>query len=349
VTRPRLGFVGTGWIGRHRMEAMLATGRVEACAVCEPDPAMAAEALKLAPDALLLPSLEALLETRPDGVVIATPSALHAAQSIAALNAGAAVFCQKPLGRTLAEVDAVLAAAARADRMLGVDMSYRHTEGMRAIRELVRSGVLGRIHAANLVFHNAYGPDKPWFYDLRLAGGGCLMDLGVHLVDLALWTLDFPAVAQAAAHLQAGGERAAADQVEDHAAALLTLDTGATVQLACSWRLHAGREAVIAAEFYGSKGGAAFRNVQGSFYDFTAESFAGTSRTGLTAPPDPWGGRAAARWAVALAEGARYRDSTGGLRETAAALDRIYAEARGRAGAGIEGPPPLPHPISAPG
>src|SRR5215218_9099775 len=105
------------------------------------------------------------LDLAPDGIVIATPSALHAAQSIQALKAGAAVFCQKPLGRNAAEVEAVLAAATSADRLLGVDLSYRFTEGMRKIREQVRSGALGDIYAVNLIFHNAYGPDKAWFYD----------------------------------------------------------------------------------------------------------------------------------------------------------------------------------------
>jgi predicted dehydrogenase len=332
MSRPRLGFVGTGWIGRHRMEAMLATNLVEAAAICEPNPEMAAEALKLAPEAALLPSLEAVLDTRPDGIVIATPSALHAAQSIAALERGVAVFCQKPLGRSAAEVAAVLAAARRADRLLGVDMSYRFAEAMQAVRALVRSGGLGPIHAVNLLFHNAYGPDKPWFYDPALSGGGCLMDLGIHLVDLALWTLDFPEVAQVAAHLRSEGGPVWDGRVEDYAAATLTLETGAVVQLACSWRLHAGMDAVIAAEFYGGEGGAAFRNVDGSFYDFTAERFTGTARERLAAPPDSWGGRAAAAWAVSLAGGGRYARSTRGLLEAASALDRLYQAGRGYPG-----------------
>ena len=70
-------------------------------------------------------------------MVIATPSAAHADQSIAALNAGKAVFCQKPLGRTGPEVAEVVAAARRADRLLGVDLSYRHTAAMAAIRPLL--------------------------------------------------------------------------------------------------------------------------------------------------------------------------------------------------------------------
>src|SRR5690606_1803132 len=120
---------------------------------------------KLAPGAALVSSLDEMLAAGVDGVVIATPSAMHAEQSIKALEAGAAVFCQKPLGRTTAEVASVVETARRADRLLGVDLSYRFTEGMREIRKLVQSEELGRLYAVDLVFHNAYGPDKDWFYD----------------------------------------------------------------------------------------------------------------------------------------------------------------------------------------
>jgi predicted dehydrogenase len=336
MTRPkaRLGFIGTGWIGLDRMRAMLATGRVEAVAICEPSPEMAAEALKLAPEATLVPSLDGMLALAPDGVAIATPSALHAAQCLRALEAGAAVFCQKPLGRDAGEVERVLAAARSADRLLGVDLSYRHTEGMRAIRELVSDGALGRVYAANLVFHNAYGPDKAWFYDLELSGGGCVIDLGIHLVDLALWTLDFPRVTGVSSRLYAKGRPLEAGGIEDFATASLDLEGGTTVQLACSWNLPAGCDAVIGAEFYGTEGGAAFRNVDGSFYDFTAERLIGTRREPLAHPPDAWGGRAAAHWAEAVASGTRFSGSVTGLSEGASAIDRIYA-ASGRGGAAV--------------
>src|SRR5947209_18230896 len=138
-----LGFLGTGWIGRNRMEAMLATGEAKAVAICDPDSEMGRQAQELAPDAQRVASLEELLECEPEGVVIATPSALHAEQCSRAFEAGAAVFCQKPLGRNAAEVQAVLEAARRADRLLGVDLSYRQTAAMQAIRQLIRSGELG--------------------------------------------------------------------------------------------------------------------------------------------------------------------------------------------------------------
>ena len=251
---------------------------------------------------------------------------MHCEQSIRALEHGAAVFCQKPLGRTAAEAEAVVEAARAADRLLAVDLSYRFTEAIQRIRELVLAGELGRVYAVDLVFHNAYGPDKPWFYDPALAGGGCVMDLGVHLVDLALWILGGAKVSGVSAHLFAGGEHLTKppDRVEDYAVATLELDTDVVARIACSWRLQAGCDAVISAAFYGTTGGAALRNVHGSFYDFVAERFRGTERETLATPPDAWGGRAAADWARRLAAGERFSSDAEELIEVARVLDRIY-------------------------
>ena len=331
MTRPvRLGFLGLGWIGRHRMAAMLDSGQVCAAGFLEPSDEQAAAAHGLAPGSQRVDTMDTLLDLQLDGLVIATPSALHAEQARRALDRGVAVFCQKPLGRDEAETAGVVAAAERADRLLGVDLSYRHIAGMRQVRDLVATGALGRIYAVDLVFHNAYGPDKPWFYDPHQSGGGCVVDLGVHLVDLALWTLGFPDVDAVSAQLFAGGHRLAdrPGQVEDHAVATLELATGTGVQLACSWRLHAGRDAIISAAFHGTGGGAALRNVDGSFYDFTAERYAGTATHIMAAPPDAWGGRAAVEWATRLAAGAGFDAAAWRYVEVARVLDRIYGRAR---------------------
>jgi predicted dehydrogenase len=324
---PRIGFLGTGWIGRHRMAGIVATGAIEAAAIADPSPAMLDEAAALAPDARIVGDLDAMLAMDLDGIVIATPSALHADQAIRALDAGAAVFCQKPLGRDAAEAARVVEAARRADRLLSVDFSYRFTSAMQAIAPLVRDGALGRVFAIDLVFHNAYGPDKPWFYDRAQSGGGSVMDLGVHLVDLALWVLGFPPLDGAvAAQLLSGSQPLSrgSGEVEDYAAASFTV-SGVAVRLACSWRLQAGREAVIEASFYGTEGGAALRNVAGSFFDFTAERFHGTRTEPLAGPPDDWGARAAADWARRLAAGERFDPAADQLVAVSRVLDAIYA------------------------
>jgi predicted dehydrogenase len=323
----RLGFLGTGWIGRHRMQAMIDTGLVEAVGYADPSDDMAAEAAQLAPEAKRLAGLHDLLAQELDGVVIATPSALHAEQSIQALEAGVAVFCQKPLGRSAAEVGAVVEAARRADRLLGLDLSYRHTEAMRRIRALISGGELGRIGAVDLVFHNAYGPGKSWFFDPAQSGGGCVIDLGVHLVDLALWALDFQEVADVDARLLANGRPLGSGECEDYAVAMLTLAGGAVVTLACSWNLPAGRDAMISARFYGEGQGAALRNIDGSFFNFIGERYRGTASETLASPPDDWGGRAAADWAARLAAGERFDAKAAQFIRVAAVLDRIYGRA----------------------
>lgn len=324
--KPRVGFLGVGWIGRSRMEAIIETGAVDVVGIAEPSSEMAAGAASLAPGAACVATLPELLDLELDGLVIATPSALHAEQAIAALRRGVAVFCQKPLGRTQREVQDVLDAAREADRLLAVDFSYRFTRGVQAIRELVQTGQLGDVFAVDLTFHNAYGPDKPWFYDFAQSGGGCLMDLGVHLVDLALWTFDFPEVNDVAGRLFSAGKplQPSAHGVEDYAEASIELATGASVRLVCSWRISAGQDAVISANFYGTEGGAALRNVDGSFYDFVAERYRGTSREVLAEGPDPWGGRAAADWARRLASGARFDPAIDNVAKVAEILDRLY-------------------------
>src|SRR5204863_634882 len=143
-------------------------------------------------------------------------------------------------GRSAAEVQAIVAAARTADRLLGVDLSYRHVEGLLKIRELLRTQTLGEVFAVDLVFHNAYGPQKPWFYDRSLSGGGCVIDLGIHLVDLALWTLASPPITHVSSTLFAKGRPLTDGEVEDYAIATLRLNCDVAVRIACSWNLPAG-------------------------------------------------------------------------------------------------------------
>jgi predicted dehydrogenase len=320
----QLGFLGVGWIGRHRLAALVESGAAEVAAIADPVAEQVRAAAELAPRAALFDSAEALFAAPLDGVVIATPSALHADHAVAALARGLAVFCQKPLGRTAEETRRVVDAARTADRLLGVDLSYRHLAAAVRLRDVIRSGELGEIFAADLVFHNAYGPDKAWYYDPRLAGGGCVVDLGIHLVDLALWMLDGHRVVGTTSRLFSKGVPLdGREGVEDYAIAQLDLDSGAAVRLACSWNLPAGRDAVIEASFFGTRGGAALRNVNGSFYDFTAERFHGTRAERLAEPPDAWGGRALVEWARRLARNGRF-DADRSV-DVASVHDAMYA------------------------
>jgi predicted dehydrogenase len=324
----RLGFAGVGWIGVNRMKAALQLDYVEAAALFDPSRESIAAAQELSPGAALATTFEELLEQDIDAVVIATPSALHASQSIAALERGLAVFCQKPLARTQRETDEVIAAARAADRLLATDLSYRHIRGVDRMRDLIRGGELGTVYAADLTFHNAYGPDKPWFFDYAQSGGGCLIDLGTHLIDLSSHLLGPKAVPHVESQLFRKGRRLEfpVREVEDFALVNWNHADGASVRIACSWNLSAGREAVIEAVFYGAEGAVTLKNENGSFFDFTVERYSGTHRE-LLAEPDrgwSWGGGAIREFVIRLSRNNRYNDECESLSGVANILDRSY-------------------------
>ncbi|MFL5832871.1 MAG: Gfo/Idh/MocA family protein [Solirubrobacterales bacterium] len=324
ATLPRLGFLGVGWIGRNRMEALVRDGLAQVAAVADPQPEALEAVAELVPRVERADSIEALLEHELDGIVIATPSALHAEQATAALERGAAVFCQKPLARDAEETRRVLAAARRNDRLLGVDLSYRHVEALRAAQAAVRDGEIGRLHSLDLVFHNAYGPDKPWFTQPQLSGGGCVIDLGTHLVDLALWLTGAGEYeVETARTLALHGH-----EVEDNATAELSLgEEEVRARLACSWFQSAGGECAFECTAWGTEGAVSVRNVGGSFYDFRAELRRGTSAEPLVEPPDAWGGRAIGSWATRLASDRGYDPAADELQLLARVIDDVYAEA----------------------
>lgn len=326
--KPNIGFVGVGWIGLNRMNAMLKEDLITVGAIADASEDSLLKAQQAVPDATLYLTLKEILENKPDGIVIATPSALHASQAITALENGVAVFVQKPLARTAEETAMVVDAAEKSGKLLGVDFSYRFTEGMQKINQLIKSGAFGKIFAINLVFHNAYGPDKDWFYKPELSGGGCVIDLGSHLIDLALWILDFPEVANVTSSLFSGGKPISLpeEETEDFAMANIETKTGTSIQLACSWNLQAGQEAVIEATFYGTEGGATFRNNDGSFFHFEAYKFhLKTKKELLTSKtPDEWGGRAAIDWSRRLAKGEGFNKDAYQFVKVAEVIDRIY-------------------------
>src|SRR5690242_3250255 len=287
VRRPRLGFVGLGWIGCNRLRSVVEAGVAEIAAIHDVRAGAIEEAQKLLGGAAEFSDFEELLNHDLDGVVIATPNCFHAEQSIVALERGIAVFCQKPLGRNTSETRQIVGAAREADRLLGVDLSYRAIPAMQAISDLVESGELGSVFAVDAKFHNGYGPDKAWFRDYSLSGGGCVLDLGSHLIDLALRPLGFPRVRQVQSSLFVNGELKGAEEVED--------DGGVVINLSCCWNMHIGRNADIEVAFYGTRGGAKLRNVGGSFYDFVGERFSGT-KTEIMSSSKDWGGLATIEW-----------------------------------------------------
>lgn len=294
--RLRLGFIGLGWIGRRRLDAIAERSDVSVAVLSDADAPRLDAAAAIYPDARTQVDFDAVLECDVDGVVIATPNANHSAQAIACLSRGIPVFCQKPLAIDAAETARVLEAAAAAERLLAVDYSYRHVRGMPELRRRIGAGELGEISAIDLVFHNAYGPNKAWCFDRNRSGGGCLLDLGIHLVDLASWLQGSPGMEVASSRLFSRGRRAAPGDIEDLAFVEIRQDNGALVRVACSWNAQIGCDAQISAQIHAMRGGALWRNLNGSFVNFQVDLFRGNTREELGISLDDWGPGALSAW-----------------------------------------------------
>jgi predicted dehydrogenase len=234
-------------------------------------------------------------------VVIATPSALHAQQALAALDRGVAVFCQKPLARTAAENAAIIDAARKADRCSAAICPIATPKAMRRIRNAVVEGELGQSTRPTWCSTTPTGRTSRGRAIPRWPAAAAP---STSASTWSTWRCGRWASRKSrgvSSRLYAQGQPLAGrqHQVEDYAVAQIDLANGAVVRMACSWNLPFGRDAAIEAHFHGTKGGAAMTNVNGSFYDFAAARFHGTQRFPLAEPPDAWGGRAVVDWARA--------------------------------------------------
>lgn len=203
TTPLRAGIIGFGLAGRVFHAPFLATNPAFAItAIATSNADRAAEAAAAHPDAQIL-STDALLALAADGhldlVVLASPPHTHREQAIAALEAGAAVVIDKPFVPSVADAEAIIAAAEAAQRPLTVFQNRRWDGDFRTVTKLVESGALGSVHRFESTFERFGAPKRDqWQGQISPAqGGGILFDLGSHLIDQAL-TLFGPATLEVA-------------------------------------------------------------------------------------------------------------------------------------------------------
>jgi predicted dehydrogenase len=195
LVTPRVAIVGCGLIGQKRAQA-LAGAQLTVCADVRRD---RAEALaRSVPGAQAIDDWrEAVSRPDVDIVIVATVNDALAPVSTAALGAGKHVLVEKPAARSVAELDAVAAAAARAGRHVRVGFNHRYHPALQKARELFEQDELGEMMFVRGRYGHGGRPgyDREWRADPAIAGGGELIDQGVHLIDLARWFLgDFPHV-----------------------------------------------------------------------------------------------------------------------------------------------------------
>jgi predicted dehydrogenase len=176
---------------------------------------------------------EALARDREvDAVVVGTPNALHAPQSIAALLAGRHVLVEKPMATSVAEGDEMIAAARASGAWLMVAHCWRFHPAVRAMRARIDAGELGEIvKTRGYGVHAGSGPDG-WFLDPALAGGGALPDMGVHAIDTARFLLGDPDPVRVCA---AVGTRYGDYAVDDDGILLITWSQGTNSIVESGW------------------------------------------------------------------------------------------------------------------
>jgi predicted dehydrogenase len=182
---------------------------------------------------------EILDDSSVDGVVICTPSNLHRQHAQEALAAGKYVLCEKPLALDPHGIESLLAQDGADGRLL-VAMNQRFRPDAAALRSFVSGGELGDVHYLKAGWLNRRthrGPRRTW-RERRSAGGGAFMDLGVQMLDLALWLLDHPTPVSVSAYMH----REQGAEVEDSAAMMLRLEGNRVVNLEVAWNLRAERD-----------------------------------------------------------------------------------------------------------
>ncbi len=248
----RLGFVGTGYISKVHARAARKLPDVALVAVVNHRrPSMEAFA-----HAFDIPRrydhLEDLLADQVvDALVISTPNYLHAPQTIAALRSGVHVMVEKPMAMNAQEAKAMIEAAASSRALLMVAHCWRFDEEVRWLRTQVESGRLGHIvRTTGYGVHVHWGPSG-WFTDKRLAGGGALIDMGIHALDTARYLLGDPQPVSVYARV---GTYYGDYDVDDTGILVVQWDNGTVSYIESGWwQPHAdGPEA--ATRLYGTRG-----------------------------------------------------------------------------------------------
>jgi predicted dehydrogenase len=221
-----------------------------------------------------------LQQVELDAVSIATPNHMHAPAAIAALEAGCHVLCEKPLATSVAEGEAMVQAAIDHERVLQVAFNHRRRGDVEALKQHIDAGGLGRIYQAKASWMRRQGiPGMGgWFTSKAKAGGGPLIDLGVHILDMALYLMGEPEVeavsAQTYAELGPRGKGSRGDrveggayEVEDLATAFIRFQDGITLLLEASWAVYGKHGDDFGVTLYGTDGGADIEIVRYSWQD----------------------------------------------------------------------------------
>ncbi len=280
MEKMRVGVIGLG-IGRHHIRGYREHPRAEVVAIADTDESRLAEiADEYGVPGSYRNAEEMLSRENLDVVSIATPNIYHKPIALMAFEAGAHVLCEKPPAMNAAEAEEMVAAAEDAGRRLMINFSFRFREESQALKREVDAGTLGDIYFGRTVWHRRRGIPRfgGWFGKKDMSGGGPLIDLGVHRLDLALWLMGYPepewVMGSAYNHIGSALARDAGVEftVEDFAIGLIRFTNGATLEVEASWAGNIQEKELMETRLLGTRGGLLQRNAGGS-YDLITELY----------------------------------------------------------------------------
>jgi predicted dehydrogenase len=269
----RAGVVGLGYAGDQHLKNFVRVSGVEPVALAGLEEDLLGELGGRYGVHDLYTSWEELVARDDlDIVSIGAPNHLHAPIAIAALEGGKHVLCEKPLARNGAEAERIVSAAREADRAVHIAFTQRERGDVQALKRHVEEGNLGRIYHAKATWmrRNGIPGMGGWFTSKELAGGGPLIDLGVHMVDMAIFLMGEPEVESVScatyAELGPRGRGGRGDvglmqgdkpyEVEDLATAFIRFSDGATLSLEAGWAAYRESSDDFGVTLYGTDGGA---------------------------------------------------------------------------------------------
>ncbi len=273
----RVGLIGAGQIVEtaHLPAYLKHKDEIEIAAICD----IHMDRAKQMADKYGIPKVyashtEMLEACKLDAVSVCVTNRFHAATTIDALNAGCHVLCEKPPAMSGEEALAMYEASKRNNRILSFNFHFRHSQEVKAIRELIAAGTFGDIYAARVQALRRRGiPGWGSFINKEIQGGGPLIDIGIHMLDTALYLMGFPEpeYVVAGAHQRIGNKPGIGLMgpwdhtkftVEDSLFGFIRFKNGATLNLETSFALNIKEESIMNVHIFGEKSGASLFPLQ---------------------------------------------------------------------------------------
>jgi predicted dehydrogenase len=270
----RLGVIGAGAIGVDHIFNLQRHPRAEVVALAETSIERGAEAAEKYAIAEVVDDYRKLLDrTDIDAISVALPNSMHASVGLEILDAGKHLFMEKPFATNAADAQKLIDAAEAKNRMLFVGMNQRFRPEALSLQQLVARGDLGDVYYAQAYWLRRNGIPRigSWFTQKKVAGGGCTYDIGVHMLDLAMFLLNDFDVESVSGQIdsrfgnrglgEGGWGKSEIDpsrpfDVEDFSAAFLKFRSGRTIQFTASWALiHESRDK-HGVQLFGTEAGA---------------------------------------------------------------------------------------------